>query len=114
MPSKLTLVMDVKSDPVMVMASPPSGDPLLGAKVVTLSDSSGYIYDEKGIDSQKLEWVIELKNMRRGRIRDYVEEFDSAQYVEADPTADSNSLWDHKGDCAFPSATQNEINARDA
>ena len=86
----------------------------LGAKVVTLSDSSGYIYDEKGIDSKKLEWVIELKNMRRGRIQDYVEEFDSAQYVEADPTADSNSLWDHKGDCAFPSATQNEINARDA
>ena len=86
----------------------------LGAKVVTLSDSSGYIYDESGIDAQKLEYVKVLKNVRRGRIKEYAEKFDSAVHAEVDPAADHNPLWNHKAECAFPSATQNEINAKDA
>ncbi len=86
----------------------------LGAKVVTLSDSSGYIYDETGIDKDKLNFVMELKNMRRGRIHEYIEEYKNAIYTPLDPEADHNPLWNHKADCAFPSATQNEINAKDA
>src|SRR5210317_1862206 len=86
----------------------------LGAKVVTLSDSSGYIYDESGIDAKKLEYVKVLKNVRRGRISEYAEKFSSAVHTEIDPALDYNPLWDHKADCAFPSATQNEINAKDA
>ena len=86
----------------------------LGAKVVTLSDSSGYIYDEAGIDRDKLSFVMELKNVQRGRIKEYVEEYKNAVYTPIDPDADHNPLCDHKADCAFPSATQNEINAKDA
>ncbi len=86
----------------------------LGAKVVTLSDSSGYIYDETGIDRDKLSFVMELKNVRRGRIKEYVEEYKNAVYTPYDPDAEHNPLWDHKAACAFPSATQNEINAKDA
>ncbi|RLF60633.1 MAG: NADP-specific glutamate dehydrogenase [Thermoplasmata archaeon] len=86
----------------------------LGARVVTMSDSSGYIYDEKGIDEGKLTYVKRLKNVRRGRIKEYAEEYKEAVYTEADPTADHNPLWDHKADCAFPCATQNEINENDA
>ncbi len=86
----------------------------LGGKVLTLSDSAGHIYDEEGIDSKKLEFVMELKNVRRGRIKDYAGKFKSAVYKPIDPNADSNPLWDHKADCAFPSATQNEINKKDA
>ncbi len=86
----------------------------LGAKPVTLSDSSGYIYDEEGIDHHKLAFVLELKNVRRGRISEYVEEYPDALFVPADPERGYNPLWDHKADCAFPCATQNEINATDA
>ncbi len=86
----------------------------LGAKVVTLSDSSGYIYDESGIDAKKLEFVMMLKNVRRGRIKEYTEKYSEAVYAPVDQAADHNSLWNHKADCAFPSATQNEINAKDA
>ena len=86
----------------------------LGAKVVTLSDSSGYIYDEQGIDEQKLNFLMVLKNARRGRIKEYADKFKHAVYTELDPGADHNPLWTHKADCAFPSATQNEINAKDA
>ena len=86
----------------------------LGAKVVTLSDSSGYIYDESGIDAKKLEYVKVLKNVRRGRISEYVEKFSSAVHTDIDPTLDYNPLWNHKAECAFPSATQNEISAKDA
>ena len=86
----------------------------LGGKVVTLSDSSGYIYDEEGIDRGKLDFVMRLKNLRRGRIKEYIDKYSEATYVEADLTLDHNPLWDHKADCAFPSATQNEINAKDA
>jgi len=86
----------------------------LGAKVVTLSDSSGYIYDESGIDREKLEYVKMLKNVRRGRIEEYVQKYSSAVYTPVDPAADNNPLWNQKADCAFPSATQNEINGKDA
>ena len=86
----------------------------MGARPVTLSDSNGMIYDPQGIDREKLAWVMELKNVRRGRIREYAERFKGATYVAADPTLGHNPLWEIKADCAFPSATQNEINARDA
>ncbi len=86
----------------------------LGGKVLTLSDSSGYIFDEEGIDAKKLAFVQKIKNVRRGRIREYLETYPKAVYTEATPDQDSNPLWDHSADCAFPSATQNEINAKDA
>ncbi len=86
----------------------------LGAKVVTLSDSTGYIYDEEGIDRNKLRYVMELKNVQRGRIEEYVEHYKNAVYTPLDPGAPYNPMWDHKADCAFPSATQNEINGKDA
>jgi glutamate dehydrogenase (NADP+) len=86
----------------------------MGARVVTLSDSSGYVYDEKGIDKKKLKFIKVLKNVRRGRIKEYADKYSEAVYTAVDPAKDYNPLWDHKADCAFPSATQNEINAKDA
>lgn len=86
----------------------------LGGIPVTLSDSSGYIYDPEGIGYEKLEFVKELKNVKRGRIAEYVEKYKSASYIPVDPKLDYNPLWDHKAHCAFPSATQNEINGKDA
>jgi glutamate dehydrogenase (NADP+) len=86
----------------------------LGGKPVTLSDSSGFIYDEAGIDRDKLKYVMELKNIRRGRIKEYADKYKGAVYTDTDPSLDHNPLWDHKADCAFPSATQNEINDKDA
>jgi glutamate dehydrogenase (NADP+) len=86
----------------------------LGAKPVTLSDSNGVIYDPDGIDREKLAWVMELKNVRRGRIREYADRFKHAIFMPTDVRLDHNPLWNLKADCAFPSATQNEINARDA
>jgi glutamate dehydrogenase (NADP+) len=86
----------------------------LGAKPVTLSDSSGYIYDEAGIDMDKLQFVMDLKNVRRGRIKEYADKYSSAVYTPVDPGLDCNPLWDHKAACAFPSATQNEVNKKDA
>src|SRR5260221_4559541 len=86
----------------------------LGAKPVTLSDSAGYIYDEAGIDRAKLKYVIDLKNARRGRIEEYANTYKSAVYTEADPSLDHNPLWSHKAQCAFPSATQNEVRGKDA
>ncbi len=86
----------------------------LGARPVTLSDSNGMIHDPEGIDREKLAFVMELKNLRRGRIKEYAEKFTGARYQPVDPQLDYNPIWDIKADCAFPSATQNEINARDA
>ena len=86
----------------------------LGAKVLTLSDSSGHIYDEQGIDEQKLEFVKRLKNINRGRIKEYADHYPSAVFVPYDPEAGQNPVWNHPADCAFPSATENEINAVDA
>ncbi len=80
----------------------------LGAKVLTMSDSDGYIYDADGIDREKLDFIMELKNVERGRIREYVEEYPSAKYVAgARP-------WGEVADIALPSATQNEIDEQDA
>jgi len=80
----------------------------LGGKVVTLSDSSGMIHDPNGIDPDKLAWVMELKNIRRGRIKEYSDEFKGVTYEAG------KRPWDVKCDIAFPSATQNEINKDDA
>jgi glutamate dehydrogenase (NADP+) len=85
-----------------------------GAKTVTLSDSNGYIYDEEGVDAEKLKFVMELKNVRRGRMSEYVQKYKKAVYTPMDPKLDSNPLWNHKAQCAFPSATQNEISKKDA
>jgi len=86
----------------------------LGGKVVTLSDSSGYIYDEAGIDAEKLAFVMNLKNVKRGRIKEYSDKFKSAVFTPFDAKLDYNPLWNHKAVCAFPCATQNEINEKDA
>ncbi|MDD5327680.1 MAG: NADP-specific glutamate dehydrogenase [Phycisphaerae bacterium] len=79
----------------------------LGAKVVSLSDSNGTIYDPNGINAEKLAFVLELKNIRRGRVKEYANKF-KAEYRE------NRRPWDIKCDCAFPSATQNEIDENDA
>jgi glutamate dehydrogenase (NADP+) len=86
----------------------------LGAITVTFSDSSGYIFDEAGVDREKLDYIKELKNMRRGRVSEYTEKYPDSVYTATDASADHNPLWSHKAQCAFPSATQNEINAKDA
>ena len=86
----------------------------LGGKVVTLSDSNGFIHDANGIDREKLAWVKDLKNVRRGRIQEYVSAFKGSTYAPRDARLDHNPLWSVKADCAFPSATQNEINGKDA
>src|ERR1700674_5843541 len=86
----------------------------LGGKAVTLSDSTGYIYDEAGINREKLAFVMDLKNNRRGRIAEYADKFKGVTFTPVDSALDHNPLWDHKAECAFPSATQNEINAKDA
>jgi glutamate dehydrogenase (NADP+) len=86
----------------------------LGGRAVTCSDSGGYIYDEAGIDRDKLAFLMELKNVTRGRVSEYAEKYPGAVFTPTDPAKDYNPIWDHKADCAFPSATQNEINAKDA
>ncbi len=80
----------------------------LGAKVVTLSDSSGYIYDEDGIDAEKLAHIMEIKNELRGRISDYLKKYPSAKFVA------ENRPWEIKCDVALPCATQNELDENDA
>ncbi len=79
----------------------------LGAKVVTFSDSKGFIHDPAGIDAEKLAWVMDLKNVRRGRISEYAEKFDGATFTEGRP-------WSVKCDVAMPCATQNELNGDEA
>src|SRR5579883_1147185 len=86
----------------------------LGAKPLTVSDSDGAIYDPDGIDAEKLAWILELKNVKRGRIRQYADQFKKAIFMPTDLKLGYNPLWNIKADCAFPSATQNEINAKDA
>ncbi len=86
----------------------------LGGVPVTFSDSSGYIYDAAGIDREKLAFIMELKNVKRGRVSEYVDKYPSAEFIARDKNADSNPLWSHKADLAFPCATQNEVNATDA
>ena len=86
----------------------------MGAKVVTLSDSSGHIYDEEGIDADKLALVSRLKNVRRARLHEYVDQYAHADYMPASPDQETNPLWRHRAQCVFPCATQNEINIQDA
>ncbi|SNR52401.1 NADP-specific glutamate dehydrogenase [Lutibacter flavus] len=80
----------------------------LGAKVVTLSDSSGYIYDEEGIDEKKLAFVMDLKNVKRGRISEYIVKYPKAKFVKGE------TPWSVKCEVAMPCATQNEVNGDDA
>ncbi len=86
----------------------------MGAKPVSLSDSTGVLLDPSGIDAKKLAFVKTLKNVRRGRIAEYAQQFPEATYIPHNGGAESNPLWDVKADYAFPCATQNEINAKDA
>ncbi|MBC3756809.1 NADP-specific glutamate dehydrogenase [Hyunsoonleella sp. SJ7] len=81
---------------------------VIGAKVVTLSDSSGYIYDKDGIDADKLKFVMHLKNVKRGRIKEYVKEYPEAKFVKG------KTPWSEKCDIALPCATQNELDIEDA
>jgi glutamate dehydrogenase (NADP+) len=87
----------------------------LGARVVTASDSEGYVYDEAGFDREKLAFLIDLKTVRRARIREYADRFKNVVYTPVGHgSADANPLWAHKAYCAFPSATQNELSEKDA
>jgi glutamate dehydrogenase (NADP+) len=87
----------------------------LGAKVITCSDTGGSIYDPEGIDREKLEWLKELKNIRRGSLRELAEKFPSAEFTSAEAgDLDENPLWHHQAACAFPCAHQNEISGKDA
>lgn len=86
----------------------------LGGKAVTASDSNGFIYDEEGFNAEKLAFLKELKNVRRGRIKEYADQFRNAVYTALDGRLDHNPLWSIKCDCAFPCATQNELNGKDA
>jgi len=79
----------------------------LGAKVVTMSDSSGWIYDPDGIDEKKLEYIIDLKNVKRGRIKDYADKYKATYQEQSRP-------WEIKCDIAIPCATQNELDGKDA
>ena len=80
----------------------------LGGKVVTLSDSKGYIYDPAGIDADKLAWVMELKNVKRGRIKEYADQFPGSEFHEG------KRPWEAKVDVALPCATQNELDGDEA
>ena len=86
----------------------------LGGKVVTMSDSSGWIHDPSGIDREKLKWIMDLKNNRRGRISEYAENFDGVVFTKSEPEPASNGIWGVDVDVALPCATQNEINAKEA
>src|SRR5690554_5047049 len=86
----------------------------LGAKVVTLSDSTGCIYDPAGIDDEKLAFVKTLKNVTRGRIAAYADQFREAEYYPRTELSGANQVWSFPAECAFPCATQNEISAIDA
>ena len=86
----------------------------MGSTPITFSDSSGYIYDESGITSEKLAFIKHLKNVRRGRVKEYADAYPEAVFTPVDFGLGYNPLWAHKADCAFPCATQNEINGIDA
>ena len=86
----------------------------VGARPVTLSDSDGFVHDPDGIDGEKLAFVMELKNERRGRMSAYADRFPAATFTATRRLGTANPLWAIPADCAFPSATQNEIQAADA
>jgi glutamate dehydrogenase (NADP+) len=85
----------------------------LGGKPVTASDSNGFIYDAAGFTQEKLEYLKDLKNNRRGRIKEYAEKY-KCEYHTLDANHNENTLWNLKADCAFPCATQNEVSEKDA
>jgi glutamate dehydrogenase (NADP+) len=85
-----------------------------GGIAVTVSDSSGFIYDPDGIDMEKLEFIMDLKEVRRGRINEYADKYPGATFTARDKNATSNPIWDVDADLALPCATQNELNAEDA
>ena len=86
----------------------------LGGKPVTFSDSSGFIHDPDGIDREKLAWVMDLKNNRRGRISEYAKQYPSATFTASEPEPSLNGLWGVDVDVALPCATQNELNGEEA
>ena len=86
----------------------------LGGKPVTMSDSSGFIHDPAGIDREKLAWIMDLKNNRRGRISEYAAEFDGVTFTASAPEPTPNGLWGVNVDVALPCATQNELNGSEA
>jgi glutamate dehydrogenase (NADP+) len=86
----------------------------LGAKPVSASDSSGFIFDDEGFNEEKLAHIKYIKNVTRGRIEEYTKKYKNARYTEVDKDAEFNLLWKTKADCVFPCATQNEINKQDA
>jgi len=86
----------------------------LGARPITVSDSSGFIVDKDGINQEKLQHIKKIKNEDRGRIKEYVKKYSDATYTEVEKEADHNPLWKTKASCIFPCATQNEINKKDA
>jgi glutamate dehydrogenase (NADP+) len=86
----------------------------LGGKPVTMSDSSGWIHDPAGIDREKLAWIMDLKNNRRGRISEYADQFEGVAYTKSQPDPSVNGLWAVPVDVALPCATQNEVNAQEA
>jgi glutamate dehydrogenase (NADP+) len=86
----------------------------LGGRAVSASDSDGFVYDESGLTQEKLEFLKDLKNNRRGRIKEYADKFSGAVYKITDTSADHNPLWNIAADCAFPCATQNEVTEKDA
>jgi glutamate dehydrogenase (NADP+) len=86
----------------------------LGGRAISASDSGGYVHDPDGFTQEKLEFLKDLKNNRRGRISEYADQYDGVTFVALDKQADHNSLWEIQADCVFPCATQNEINGKDA
>ena len=86
----------------------------LGGKPVTMSDSSGFIHDPAGIDREKLAWIMDLKNNRRGRISEYAAHFDGVTFTASAPEPTPNGLWGINADVALPCATQNELNGPEA
>lgn len=85
-----------------------------GAIVIAMSDSGGCVHDKAGIDEEKLAWIMDLKNKRRGRIKEFADEFKGVEYIASKKSDDHNPIWALDADCAFPCATQNEIDKLDA
>src|SRR5690606_25141329 len=86
----------------------------LGGEPVTASRSPGFMYAEQGFPAGNLEFLKDLKHNRRGRLKEYADKLATAGYHEPSGDSDHNPIWDIKADCAFPCATQNEVNEKDA
>lgn len=86
----------------------------VGAVPISASDSSGYIIDEEGMNREKLDFLKELKNVKRGRIKEYADKFPNVEYFDFNEGEEVNPMWKHTADCIFPCDTQNEIKEKDA